>query len=327
VYNRQTGDVFAIQEEIARSVAQALELTLSAGERQALGQSGTHNAEAYDFYLRGRTRYYGYSADDVRAAIGLYTRAAEMDAAYAAAWAGLADCWSFLYLYADRCAETLARAEEASRRAVELEEDSARAQASRALVLSLKGEDEAAEEAFGRALGLDANQFEAQYYAARHAFGQGRLAVAVERYEAAMRLNPDDYQAPLLVAQIYDDLGETEKARAARRRGIELAGRRLERQPEDARALYMAANGMAALGEKEQGRQWAARARALRPKDAMLLYNLACIYGLLGDRGEALDALEAAVDNGLRQRAWLEHDSNLDDLRGETRFAALVERL
>jgi tetratricopeptide (TPR) repeat protein len=64
----------------------------------------------------------------------------------------------------------------------------------------------------------------------------------------------------------------------------------------------------------------------MRPNDAMLLYNLGCIYALLGLTDEALDCLEKAEGLGLMQKAWLEHGSNLDPLRSHPRFHSLLNR-
>lgn len=327
IYDRRLGDVFAIQEEIARNVAGALEVTLSAKEQAALERVPTHDLEAYDYYLRGRTFYYHYSPADMHCAIQLFSQAIERDPGFPLAHAGLADCWSFLYLYSERSAGVLEKTESASRRAVELDPESAQAQASRGLALSLNRRDEEAARAFETALGLDGNLFEAHYFFARHSFGLGQFAKAAELYEAAMRVRPEDYQSPLLVAQIYDDLGRADEARQARLNGITLAEEHLRLNPDDARALYMAANGMAALGMTERARQWADRALGLRPADSMLLYNLACIYSMLDLVPEALDLLEKAVRLGLRQRGWFEHDNNLDALRAEPRFRRLLAEL
>lgn len=76
-----------------------------------------------------------------------------------------------------------------------------------------------------------------------------------------------DDQSPLLVAQIYDDLGRKDEAQSSRERGIELAEEHLQLNPDDARAVYMAANGMAALGQRDRGREWAERAHQMRPTD------------------------------------------------------------
>jgi len=82
-----------------------------------------------------------------------------------------------------------------------------------------------------------------------------------------------------------------------------------------------------ALGERELARDWAQRARELRPDDGMVLYNVACVFSLLGLEEPALDSLEKAIRNGLRQKGWCEHDSNLDRLRSHQRFRDLLREL
>ena len=111
---------------------------------------------------------------------------------------------------------------------------------------------------------------------------------------------------------------------AARRDGIRAAERHLRLNPDDTRALYMAANGMVAVGEIERGIEWAGRARDLEPRDPMVLYNLACIYSMAGATDDAFDCLEIALANGFSNRLWLERDSNLDRIREDPRFAALL---
>ncbi len=326
-FDREMKDVFEIQEEIARNVVRALKVTLSPQERGALGKAPTLHVQAYDYYLRGRNYYYRYGRRDIEFALQLFSRAVELDPGYALAHAGLADCWSYIYLYSERKDEVRDQAENASRRAVELAPDSAQSHASRGAALHLAGHDDEAEREFETAIKLDPDLFEAWYFYARKCFVSGELERAVSLYEQAMRVRPEDYQSPLLAAQIYDDLGRPEEARAARRRGVALVEARLEMHPDDARALYMGANGRVALGEREAGLEWARRARELAPEEAMLLYNLGCIYSLAGEVDEALDCLEAAVNHGVTQKGWYEHDSNLDPLRRHPRFIALLDGL
>lgn len=326
-FDRELRDIFAVQEEIARHVAEELEVTLSPNENAALKRAPTTNTEAYDFYLRGRSYYYRYGPRDISHATEMFTRAIERDGTYAMAYAGLADCWSYLYLYAERNAALLDQADWASAKSVELDPDSAQAHASRAVVLSARGQDQEATAAFESALRLDANLFEAHYFYARHAFAHGDREKAIQRYEEAMRVRPEDYQAPLLVAQSYDDLGRLDEARAARLKGIAAAEQHLTLNPDDARALYMAANGMVAVGERERGREWAQRALKAEPDNPMLLYNVGCIYSMLGLVEEAVDCVERAVAGGLTQKGWYVNDSNLDALRTHPRFEALLERL
>jgi len=150
---------------------------------------------------------------------------------------------------------------------------------------------------------------------------------AIEHYEKASEVNPHDYQAPLLVAQIYSDLGHEEEAEASRRRGIRIAQSRLRLNPDDVRALYMGANGLVAVGEIETGLQWARQALEMDPDEPMVLYNVACIQCLAGRCEDALASLERAVRSGLTQKGWLEHDSNLDPLRNHPRYQALIRFL
>ena len=169
--------------------------------------------------------------------------------------------------------------------------------------------------------------FEAYYFYARDCFAQGKLDKAIRLYEKAGEVNPHDYQAPLLVAQIHSDLGDTGKAEASRRRGIEAAASRLKLNPDDTRALYMGANGLVALGETEQGLDWARQALEMAPNEPMVLYNLACIHSLAGRYEDALDLLEKAVHHGLTQKGWIENDSNLEALRRLPRYKKLIKHL
>jgi TolB-like protein/Tfp pilus assembly protein PilF len=326
-YDREMSDIFAVQDEIARAVVGALRLALTPPQAARLRRPGTCDARAYDCYLRGRALYEEYGTREVESALAFFSRAAELDPTYPQAHAGLADCWSYLYLYRDRREASREKAVRASLQAVTLDPGSAQAQASRGLALSISGRAPEAERAFEEALRLEPGLFEAHYFYARHAFASGQEEKALLLYEQAMRVRPEDYQAPLLVAQIYDDGGRPDDAAAARRLGVERARQRLELEPDDARALYMAANGLAALGERERAREWAQRARALRPDDGMVLYNVACVLALLGLPQDALECLEQAVRCGLRQRGWYEHDSNLDRLRSHPRFQELMREL
>lgn len=326
-YDRNLGDIFAIQEDIARCVARALEVALTPKESAALRQAPTCDLQAYDLYLRGRSYYFRYGHQDMDCAIQLFLQATARDGALAPAWAGLADCWSYLYLYSERSDLLREQAAWAAERAVDLDPNSAQAWASFALARSLQPGDDQAEAAFERANALDRNLFEAWYFRARYAFAHGARERALHYYLEAIRVRPDDYQSPLLMAQIYDDLGRPEEARRSRQSGIALAEDHLRVYPDDCRAMYCAANGLAALGERDRAYALAARALAARPSDAMVLYNVGCVHSLLGNTEEALAVLERAVAGGLREKGWFEHDSNLDALRANPRFERLVESL
>jgi len=326
-YDREIRDVFAIQQEIARNVVRSLRVTLSPQEKGALAEIPTSHVQAYDYYLRGRSFYNRYGRHDIEFALQLFSRAIELDPAYALAHAGLADCWSYIYLYSERKDTVRLQAEAAGRRAVELAPETAQAQASLAVALSLGDHKEEAQAAFERAIRLDPTLFEAWYFYARQTFAGGDMPKAASLYEEAMRVRPEDYNAPLLVAQVYQELGRPEDARAARERGVALVEKRIDLHPDDARALYMGANGLVALGEKDKGLGWARRARRIDPDDPMLLYNLGCIHALAGDLEDAVDCLERAAGGGLLQKGWYEHDGDLESVRSHPRFKALLERM
>ncbi len=326
-FDRDMDDVFAIQDEIAGNVVLALEVTLSPGERSAMGKSSTADVQAYEYYLRGRGFYFQYGRRDIEFALQLFSRAIERDPSYARAYAGIADCWSYLFMYAEGGPAAREQAEAASRRALELDPGLAQAHASRAVALSLSQRDAEAEAAFETAIGLDPKLFEARYFYARHCFTRSQLEKAARLFEEANQVRPEDYQAPLLVAQVYERLEHPSAAEEARRRGLRNVEEYLKLNPDDARALYLGANGLVALGEKEKGLEWLTRALELGPRESMLLYNAGCIRSLAGDLNGAINCLEQAVDAGLAQRGWFANDTDLDPLRSHPSFQALMQRL
>ncbi|MBI5837875.1 MAG: protein kinase [Candidatus Eisenbacteria bacterium] len=326
-YDRELHDVFAIQDEIARSVVRELEVTLSPGERHAIGRQATTHVQAYDYYLRGRKFFYHYGRRDIEFALQLFTRAIELDPAFALAHAGAADCWAYLYFYAERTEANRREADAASRRALELAPELAQAHASRGVALSLAGGDAGAEEAFETAIRMDPRLFEARYFYARHCFVRGQLEKSARLFEDAAVVRPEDFQSLLLVGQVYDALGLPEDAARVRRSGVAVVEEHLGHHPDDARALYMGANGLVCLGRREQGLRWLERAMGLEPLESMSLYNAGCIRSMAGQVEEAIACLEQAVDAGLAQRGWFDHDSNLDPLREHPRFKALMDRI
>ena len=177
-FDREMSDVFAIQQEIARNVARSLQITLTPQETGALAEVPTSHIQAYDYYLRGRSFYSRYGRHDIEFALQLFSRAVELDPDYALAHAGRADCWSYIYLYAERQDAVRLHAEAAGRRAVELAPACAQAQASLGLALSLGPAKAEAQAAFEKAVRLDPALYEAWYFFARQAFAGGDMAKA-----------------------------------------------------------------------------------------------------------------------------------------------------
>ncbi len=325
-YDRPLEDVFAVQKEIAERIAHRLEFRLDERHRRALERPPTSNVRAYEYYLEGRERFFEYRRRGVEAALALFNRALELDSDYPRALAGVAECCCYLVMYADGDECLLEQAEQASRRCLEVAPDLAEAQVARGLVLSLQKRYAASEDAFEKAIELNPKLFEAYYFYARNSFAQGDLETAAKLYKHAAIIDPDDYQAPLLLGQIYDSLERPAEAAVVRRQGVRAAERRLRHSPEESRALYMAANALVCLGQSERGLRWAERALALEPDEPMLLYNVGCIYSLAGKHDRAMDCIEKAVAGGDAYVDWLRQDSNLDPIRDHPGFRALLAR-
>jgi serine/threonine protein kinase/Flp pilus assembly protein TadD len=326
-YDRQLEDVFAIQDEIAHSIAGALKLALSEQEKVAIGKAATVNVKAYDYYLRGRQFFHQFRRKTYEFAQQMFERAIEIDPNYARAYAGIADCSSFLYSNFQVGPSSLLKADEASRKALELDPDLAEAHAARGLAVSLRRQFDEAEKEFRAAMRLDPNLFEAYYFYARTLFAAGKMEEAAKMFEQAQRVNPDDFQTASLLAQVYHKLGRKVDCDTAHRRSLEIIRKHVELHSDDARALYMGANALSHLGERRQALDWNERALAIDPDDAGILYNVACVYSVLGEADKAVDCLERSVALGMRQKEWIENDADLDPLRNHTRFRALLNGL
>ena len=323
-YDRELKDVFEVQDEIARSISQALRIKLSPQEEKAIARKQTDNPQAYDYYLRGRQFFYQFRRKGFDFARQMFARAIVIDPQYARAYAGVADCCSFLYMYWDSVDDNLSEAEAASRKALELDPELAEAHAACGLAFALKRDFALAQKEFESAIRLDPKLYEAYYFYARTSFQAGNLARAAELYEQAAKLNPDDYQAVSLLVGVYHGLGRPVEAAATEKRALQLVEKYSENHPDDARALYLGATIFARIGEHAKGYEWARRAIAIDPEETSILYNVACVYALLGKTEDALASLGKVMEHGTFYKNWAAKDSDLDSLRADPRFHALI---
>ncbi len=326
-YDRQMEDVFAIQDEIAQSIAKALRVMLTETEKRAIQKAPTADVQAYDYYLRGRQSFYLFRKKGFDSARQMFARATVIDPNYARAYAGVADCCSFLYMYGDSSEANLKEAEAASRKALELDPDLAEAHASRGLVSTLSRKYEEAMQEFETAIRLNPRLFEAYYFYARACFQQGKHEEAARLFEKASEVNPDDFQAPMLLRISYQALGRLDEAQATHRRGLRLIEKQVELHPDDARALYFGAGALVELGDSTRALEWVQRAIAVDPDDPGVLYNVACTYTMLGELEMAMDCLERAVKNGFGHKEWIANDGDLNPLRKHPRFVSLLASL
>jgi serine/threonine protein kinase/Flp pilus assembly protein TadD len=326
-YDRELQDVFAIQDEIAGNIVRALRVVLSDAEKRAIEKAPTANVQAYDYYLRGRQFFHQFRRTGMQFARRMFERAIEIDPGYAIAYAGVADCCSFLYMYWDGSKANLEGADSASRKALELDPELAEAHASRGFAVSLSKQYEEARREFETAIRLNPKLYEAHYFYARACFQEGKLEEAVRHYQDASRVRPEDYQALILMAAPLKALGREDEVEASMRSGLAVAEKHLELNPDDARALYLGAGALVRLGDRVRGLDWTRRAHAIDSEDPGVLYNVACSYSNMGQVDDAIACLEKAVQNGFGHREWFENDSDLDPLRGDERFQALMKRL
>src|SRR5882762_6831085 len=252
-YDRDLTDIFAIQDEITHAIVEQLKVKLLPQEKKDIGETPTDSVEAYTYYLRGRQFLHRHSKSNYQLARRMFAKAVELDPLYARAYAGIADCASFLSLiyHLDVGIDSILAT---SAKALALENGLAEAHASQGLALSLGKRYEEAMAEFEKAIALDPNSFEGHYFYARACFGQGKLERAAALFERAAEIKPDDYQSLILSIQIYHSLGREPDAQGAARRGIERAERELALHPDNPRPAYLGAGALATLGETDRAK-------------------------------------------------------------------------
>src|SRR5207248_2008704 len=273
-FDRELTDIFAIQDEITHAIVEQLKVKLHPQERKSIVRAPTDHIEAYTYYLKGSDFLNRRSKRYLQLARRMFAKAVELDPRYARAYAGMADCDSYLYMtYHEKVDmdEVLATTE----KALSLDPNLAEAHASRGVALSAGERYEEAKTEFEKALVLDPDSYEAHYFYARSNFAQGNVDRAAALFERAGEIRPDDYQVPCLLVAIYKSLGRSQDAKNAAQKGVELAERELALHPEDSRPAQIGSCALFALGKKDRAREWTARALAIDPDDLVAQYNAA----------------------------------------------------
>jgi TolB-like protein/Flp pilus assembly protein TadD len=324
-FDRETADIFAIQDEIAENVVRVLRIILSDDDKRAISGMRTPIVEAYDYYLRGKQFLHQSRRKSLQYAKQMFVRATEIDPDYAVAYTGIANCCSFLVHYYPHSSDTTAEeASSASRKALELDPSLAEAHAAHGFALWLMGRNDEARTEFETAILLDPRQFEARYLYARACFQWGQPDRALKLFEEACLIR-DDHEARFFAAQTYAKLGREKDAVAAYQRALIAVEKRLELNPDDARAVTMGAVSLLRVGKREAGLQWAERALEIDPDDPGIRYNVACLFALEGQKEKAISCLEEAFQAGFANKEWVEKDPDLDSLRDDPRFQTMLK--
>ena len=324
-FDRDLTDIFAIQDEITHAIVEQLKVRLLPQEREAVEQIPTENIEAYTYCLRGRDFYRRYIKHYLQLGRRMFAKAVELDPLYARAYAGMADCDSFLRYYYRFDISTdsiLALAD----KALSLDEALPEVHASRGFALLLAHRPDEAVAEFERAIALDPSSFEAHYLYGRLCHGQGKIEKTAALFERAAEINPDDLNVPTFLTHVYRSLGRDEARLRWARRTVEIAERQLALYPDDARPPCMGIEGLIELGETNRAREWISRALALEPDDPTVQYNVACGLTKLGELEWALDLLEHSLRNAPPEMiSWVKHDADLDGLRNHPRYQKILE--
>jgi serine/threonine protein kinase/Tfp pilus assembly protein PilF len=320
-YDRQLEDVFAIQDEIARSIAQALRITLTPQEEKIIGLKPTENTQAYDFYLRGRS----YTRrENMDYALQMFEQAIQLDKNFALAHAGIAYLCGLIYELREQSPDWIARGLSACDRAMSLAPDLPEVLVARARLFYSQKKYVESEMMARRAIERKRDSDGSWNILGRALLSQSKYEEAAALAEQAIEANGDDYNTYIPYGVCSERLGRKKEAEHIRQRMNIVLRQQLELVPEDVRARILLASNLAALGEGEEAARHLQTAVALRPNDGNTLYNAACTYGLLHRKAEALDTLRKAIKAGYGNLNWASRDADLDCLHDDPEFRKLV---
>jgi len=325
-YDRELQDIFAVQDEIAAHIVDALKLKLTPNEQQAM-RSTTEDANALDYYLRGREQFHRTEAGHLDKSREMFEAAIQCDPNYALAWAGLTYVFVDTYWYHKKEATWIEQAHEASLKAIELAPHLAESHAARGYAFYVHQQFDKAAAEFEKAMSINPRLFEPIHFYAQMARTLGQYEKAAELYCRAAEVRPEDYQTLALGAIMFEYVGDENRERELMEAYIERAERALELHPNDARAMVLGAGVHLKLGDKKTGLEWLQRAQNARPDSSNVLYNAACFHSLSGDIETALDCLERAAELGARNKRMWQSDKDFENIRDHPRFKALLERI
>ena len=324
-YDRELKDVFEVQDEIARSITQALRITLSPQEEKAITRKPTENLQAYDYFLRGRSYARRETRSDLDFALQMYEHAIMLDPGFALAHAGIAQACGTVYEWHDRHERWIERGLAACERALVLEPHLAEGLCARARLLYAQKKYEEAVQFAKMAIERKPDCHGAYNVLARCYFSSDRWREAAALVDRAVEANGDDYNMYLPLMNALENLGDMEGARRLRERLVRVLEQQLELVPEDVRARILLATNYAFFGRQEEAGRELQTAVTLRPNDANILYNAACTYGVMEKKAEALALLGRSRAAGFLNWDWATRDPDLACLRADPEFERLLE--
>jgi serine/threonine protein kinase/Flp pilus assembly protein TadD len=322
-FDREMKDVFEVQDEMARKIAEALRVTLSPEELEALAVKPTENLQAYDLYLRGKRYARRQTRQDLEFALQMFENGVAIDPNFALAYAACANACAMFYCNYSRDQVWVERAREASGKAVALRWDLPEVQVSQAWVLYAAELHDEAVRMVKKAIERKRDCEGAYYLLCRALFAAGRYQEVLDVAETAIEASGEDYNVYVPIANSMGALGKTEGTRNLIQRRIGALENHLKQVPEDARARILLGGDYARLGRTDDALRELNLAVTLRANEASILYNAACLYCVLDRSAEALDALHKAWEAGFRDSVWARRDPDLLKLHGDPEFNRL----
>jgi TolB-like protein/predicted Zn-dependent protease len=357
IYDRKLTDIFSVESDIAKTIADTLQAKLTGSEQTAISKKPTANSEAYELYLKGRFFWNKRTGNDLNTAANYFQRATDADPSYANAYAGLAQSYVLIPLFgAGMPRDFFPKASDAARRAIELDETSAEGHAALGNLYCMDDfNPPASEKEFQRAIALNPN-----YATAHHWFSNsllvtmGRFDEAIKEGKRAVELDPlsliinADLGSTLMLSRRYDDAIAQLRSTLALDPNFAYAHWNL------GEALYLKGDSTGAIAEYEKAasldndpeiQALLARAYAETGKKEQALeilrklsetaqhqfvrgYLFALIYIGLGDKTTAIQYLErCSQERENIDLNWIKVDPLLDPLRGDPRFEALVDKI
>jgi non-specific serine/threonine protein kinase len=323
-YDRELQDVFEVQDEIARKIAEALRLALTPQEEKALARKPTENPQAYDFFLRARGYARRMTRLDLEIALDFYEQAIELDPSFALAYAGLSTVCASFFFWHEQDEKWIHKGVEACERALELDPQSAEALAARAMLYDAERKFDQAVRYARRALAIKPDCDGAYITLGRSLFRSDQLEEAAGIADRAVEVSGNDYNVHLPYVLVLERLGRLEKAEELRRQHTQALQEQVRQVPEDARAWILLAANHAKDGQTETAIRELQKATSLRPRDPIIVYNAACTYGVMKKKAEALELLKRLGDVGNFSFDWASRDPDLACLHDDPEFQRLV---
>jgi TolB-like protein/Tfp pilus assembly protein PilF len=353
-YDRKLTDIFAVESEIAKTIAETLQAKLTGSEKSSIAKTQTVNPEAYELYLRGKFFAEKRTGADLRKSIEYYDQAIAKDPGYPLAYVGLANSQMLLSVYgALSPKEAASPARAALKKALDLDDSLAQAHASSGLLATLELDLHRSVSELERAIQLNPNDATAHHWIALPLMTLGQFDRGVVEAKRAIELDPLSLIINADLCWIYFNGRHYDQAEAQARKTLEMdprfyvahfyLGEALQFQGKltdgiaefqksielnnDPYSYAMLGQAYARQGKTDEAQKVLARLREQAKSQYVSPYAFAVVLAALGDKAHALDELEHGYDDAGFYISLIKVDPLFDPLRGDPRFEALVQRV